>query len=200
MVYDIILRLNQNSDDREIDYRQVAHWLSLARDKEMRQYLNENGNEVPPSMLTERECVALNKGEDCHGCTEYTIDLPFGVMDVRDDIGVYQVLRPGGKPLTRRSSAGISSMLANSRFNDKTGWYRVGNQLTLTGSFPEGMTFTLLLIAASVGDLEETDDFPAPSELLLVISEEAEMIGRRMLSGVYDYSNDGAGDPVLKGA
>lgn len=200
MTYDVLLRLNQNSDDSEIGYRQVIHWLSLARNESVKRYLEKNGHEIPPGMLTKRECVAMTKGVDCHGCIEYTITLPFEVMDLPSDSGVYAVVRPGRKELVRQGSSGMSSMLSKSRFNDESGWYRVGNEIKLIGSYPESMTFDLLLVAASVGDLEETDQFPAPSDLLLEIAEGAEKIGRRELGGVWDDTNDGGGEPVVKGA
>lgn len=189
-VADIRLRLGGNSDDFDILERQIMYWLDTARLALLREFIDSQGGEIPPSVTKRYSCQPITKGKDgCDNC-EVKLALPVSVFDLPEDGGV-AVYRPGGKPVDRRMSSGFNALLRSSRFTLKEGWYRIGGVIYLEGCYPDDIKFTLDLVPSDVSELKETEEYPAPEELMLRILQEAEAIGRRQLNTPIDINNDG---------
>jgi len=191
-VYDVLIRLGQNSDDSTIGYRVCANWLDIARKEAIQKYFFSFGLDIPPSMIRRYECIAVTPKKDCYNCEYLVVELPVSVYNLQHDLGVYQVMRPGGEILNRLGSAGQGKLESKAMFgNILEGYYRVNNTLYLHGDFPKNIKLTIDLIPASINDLEEDSEFPAPSELEYEILEMAEEIGRRKLGTPIDLTDDG---------
>lgn len=189
--YDVLHRLSQISDDQVVESRLVQQWLNAARLSLLGDYFKENGEEIPPSMLKRVDCTPLQTGEKCDGCPEQYVDLPYNVLSLSNDIGVFSVQRPGGKEIDRYGGPGLAQLLSGGQFSG-VGYARVGNRINIYGRLPSGVSLTLWLIPAELSQFESTDDFPAPSDLMGNILEEAEKIGRRRLGIPVDVTNDGS--------
>lgn len=202
-VYDLLERLGQGSDDDDIGYRLASQWIDIARQMVFKKYIDENGEDIPPSLLHRYECVAVEcVDSDCEGCRRCTLVLPNGfdgdpidIMDIDADLGVYQVFLPGGKELDRYSGPGEASILGRTRFANSHYWFRIGREIYVNGAFPADIKFEVLLIVGSIMSLDPDDEFPAPGEVIIDILDEAEKIGRRMIATPRDITNDGKSLP-----
>ncbi len=194
-VYDVLRRLGQTSDDEAILFRQALQWIDTARIKLFRDYLRQEG-EIPPGVVRRFDCVpVLRKEVPCENCYSYIIELPASVIDLEGDMGVYQVLRPGGKSITRLGSSGKASILKNNKFFVE-GWYRIDDNIHLIGKrFYDGTKLHLELIPESSLPFAYDEQLPAPSFQLADILDEAEKIGARMIGRPPDVTNDGKGVP-----
>ena len=191
-VYDILLRLGKQSDDADIEYRQVAQWLTTARAEVVKDYLDKSGEEIPPSMIKEYTCVCIEEDQlDCIDCNRTIVNLPISPMNLRSDLGVYQVSRVGGEVISRKGSAGLSNLLSKSRFGKIDSWFRIEDKLFLEGAYPSTMKVNVLIVPGDLGELPEDAEFPAPDELMFSILNMAEKVGRRELGTVVDINNDG---------
>lgn len=191
-VYDLLARLGMNSDDSDVSYRLAANWLDQARAKVVKEYVERHGDELPPSMLKRYKCTGVTKTSSaCEDCYEFTLDLDVEVMDLRDDIGVYALLRPGGKPVRRLGTVGALTTLQNTRYGLKEYWYRVEDAIVVVGKFPLDIKFTVIVVVNEILSLEPDEEFPAPDDVMVDILALAEEIGRRMIGTPQDLNNDG---------
>lgn len=190
-IYDLIHRLGELSDDAIVEPRVAAQWLNAARMTVLADYFKENGQGIPASMLKSIECVPLQYREACDGCPQRYIDLTYSVLDLPDDIGVFSVQRPGGKPIDRYGAPGLATLISGSRFAG-TGYSRVGNRIEIYGSIPDGIKLTLWVAPGDISQFDSGDTFPAPSDIMGDVLIEAEKIGRRSLGIDHDVTNDGA--------
>lgn len=191
---DIELRLGQNTMDRKISRKQIAHWISIVLDELQDDDDNdEEEDEINPDILTRFECVALElKQPECDDCDfYYVLKLPVDVKKLNDDRGVYQVLRLGGKEVTRQSSPGMASLVARTQFAPEEYFYRIGDYLYLVGGkYTPSSKFHLILVTTDIENFSENEELPNPKsdrELL----ESVEKIGRRMLATPFDHLTDG---------
>lgn len=190
-IYDIIERLQMNSDDRRQPERIIAQWLTAARNSIAPEYINTNGGEVPPSMIKRFDCqMVATSRKDCDGCIkDLYIDLPVTPLDLKDDDGV-QVFRINGKPIAPFGSVGMTALLRATKFAAE-GWHREGLKVYLTGAFPDQMKVNVLIVPSSVIDNGLSAPFPAPEGAIAQILEAAEQIGRRHLGIPEDKISDG---------
>jgi len=191
-ISDLRLRLGGNSDDFDIDDRQIALWLDQARALVVKQSMMTNGGEISPSLFVTYECVPVSRQKSsCADCYTYTLDLPATVLDLQDDSGI-NVFRPGGKSLDRRQSAAMSSLIQASGYAENVYWYRVGQSVRVEGRFPENIKFDVFIVPSDTGSVGDSDNYPIPSDLAMQILEMAEQIGRRQIGTPLDVANDGA--------
>lgn len=190
--YDILHRLGQVSDDSTVEYRLALQWLNTARLGSLEDYFKENGEGIPPSMLKRVSCTPLLIEDACDSCPVQYLTLPYDIIDLPNDIGVFSVQRPGGKEIDRYGSPGMAKLLDGGVFSG-TGYARVGNRIDFYGpQLPNGINLTLWLVPSDMGQFTNTDPFPAPAGLTDDILDKAEAIGRRKLQLPVDVTNDGS--------
>lgn len=191
-ISDLRLRLGGNSDDFDIDNRQIALWLDQARALVVKQSMMQNGGELAPSLFVPYECVPVSREKSsCNDCFTYTLGLPATVLDLQDDAGI-NVFRPGGKSLDRRQSAAMASLIQASGFAEGAYWYRVGQSVRVEGKFPENIKFNVHIIPSDTSSVNDDSNYPIPSDLAMQVLEMAEQIGRRQIGTPLDVANDGA--------
>lgn len=189
--YDVLHRLGQISDDAKVEPRLVQQWLNTSRLGLLEDYFKANGEEIPPSMIKKWECQPLLTETACDGCPSRYIDLPANVIDLKSDIGVFAIKRPGGKEIDRYGAPGLGNLISGSRFAG-SGYTRIGNRVEFYGKFPEGIQLTFYLVYSGMDQFSDTDPFPAPAGLMDDIIEQATLIGMRRLGMLDDVTNDGA--------
>lgn len=192
MVYDILHRLGQVSDDATVEYRLVLNWLEASKNKAIQEWLRSNPGDYPASLFKRYTCVEIDVsgGNGYNACVE----LPAEVMELPMDGGVSQIIRPGGECI-ERVSGGISSLKLQEKqaFGDSVGerWWREGNKIYMKGKFPKNLKLDMVLAPKLSDELDQDSSFPAPDFLYIYILEEAEKIGRRKLGTFHDINNDG---------
>ena len=180
-IYDVLERLGLTSDDSEVDDRLISQWLSTAMAKVLGDWLPYNT--IPSSMIRQYEIALVNK----------KFELPVSIFEIMDDGGIISIARPGGKSIEMiDGGVGGIQLERNSVVGMPTEyWYRTGTTVHVFGKFPDDLKLDVILVPNDLTSFEKTDPFPAPSEFMDDILEEAERIGNRKLQRPHDINNDG---------
>jgi len=191
-VYDLYARLGKNSDDNDLPYQLVAQWLSTARANVIIDRLIRNGNEISPSMTIKKECASISTHQECNGCPTKYVELPVQVLDLPNDIGVYDVRRSGGLPIDRFGSFSNYTILQGSpQYIPKHGYYRDGNKIMLIGNYPETQKITITYVPYDIVELDRKDRFPVDTTIVATVMDIATKIGAQQLGIPIDINNDG---------
>lgn len=190
-IYDIVERLQMNSDDRRQPERIIAQWLSSARNSIAPEFINRNGGEIPPSMIKRYDCQLLaTSRKECDDCIkDLYLELPVTPLDLKNDAGV-QVFRINGKPIPPFGSLGLKTLLRGNKFAAE-GWHREAKKVYFTGAFPDQMRVNVAIVPSSVIENGLSAPFPSPDSAVAQILEAAEQIGRRHLGIPEDKISDG---------
>lgn len=203
LISDIELRLTRGnvSGDFQIDRRQIRFWLDIVRERLVKDNQLKGMNTDMVGSVVEYPCVDIEKIElPCGiGCKKYrySVKLPVKVMDVVNDMGVYNVETESGVQLKRISALDIQRIqkLKFARPNEFNIVYaRVGDSLNLYGgteSYKKGGKVNLYLIPQNTDSLSDESEYPIEGSLLMQLLEEVEKIGRRELGTIEDVESDG---------
>lgn len=203
------------SDDEEIHYELVEHWLKCTYAALLPGWINtKNKGEVPASLIKPLDCVILNKpDEDCNKICgswyQYHIDLPLPegtdaegnkcteeILDLPDDKGISMVMigQNQAERYTNVYQAKSMCRLPFASSNDKPqwGWIRAGNRIYLFGGkpIPKWVKATVWIAQGTINTIKLDDAVPM-KELWAEIQKLARTNGVNMLNITTDITNDG---------
>lgn len=191
--YDILQRLSQNSDDSQLEIREIDHWINLMRANLLTDWIKKNG-EIPAIAIKQYDCVALSRVYiDCERCYEHVVDLPVEVLSLPDDGGVTNIYAQGGRTIEPAGSKGRARLMYRSRFGPKEAWYRQGNKINLIGHFMKDSKFRLELVPRNHDVWGEDEEYPAPADIISQIQNLVTEIGITPIKLPEDIHNDGKG-------
>lgn len=206
LISDVELRLTRGniSDDFTIDRRQIQFWLDNIR-AELIDANSKNDAETATSwdsFMVEYPCVKVDiKEADCPDVCDsntYELTLPTKVMTLVNDMGIYRVEAQSGKTIQRirlSEKSRIMNTALSKPSQSNIYYYRVNDKLRFLGgtdNFYKNGSLNLYLIPSSTEGLSLEDEYPIDKELLRVLLDQAEAIGRRVLSLPEDKANDGS--------
>jgi hypothetical protein len=180
MVYGLLDSLGVNSDDSMIYPSHALMYLDMARNRVIHEYLKENGQSLPPGVLTTVKCEKIE-----HDGCNYFIDLTVPILDLPNDIGFY-TLNIAGSDIPKQESEGRAKLTQQTRFADKTYCYRVGDRIILVGKYNLALSAKITFVPATTEHLDGEDNWPIPDSYAPMIWEMA----AKMLMGNVKNPND----------
>lgn len=199
---DVILRLTKGkpSDDFEVDDRQINFWIdnvrsSMIQDKiddgmvDLQDFISRFDNICIETELVETKNIEKNL---------YKIKLPADVLDLPNDIGVYDVETEGGTQVTRIRPTD-RKRFKNLRFAkpgpSRPSFYRVSEHLYFEGGgdnwLRHGAVNLLLIASSTIDSVSDDEPYPISSDMIASLIDACEMIGLREIQTEEDLLNDG---------
>lgn len=214
LIGDVELRLTQAapSQDLEIEHRQIAFWLTNARNALVAQEIEQElkkGNQVPPwysvrdtcKQMTEEEVDCIDPGEDGKNA-RYWFELSQPVIDVRDDNGIVQVLT-NEMDEVYKSNLSLIPMFANMRYTKPSSqiisWSREGELIYIKGFKVSDIDLNEIIVSyvpkIDLEELADEDEVAITDVLLPILIDLAAEIGKKELYGSQgDTTNDAVQD------
>lgn len=202
---DIILRLTKGkpSDDFEVDPRQVDFWIDSVKSALVAEKLEKDAMYGIESYITSFDDIEIKteaiKGNDVgvNDKRRYS-DLPGDVLSLGNDVGVYFVETMGGTEIHRMKPSDKKrfSLLKFGKPSKKNiTYFRVNDKLVYQGGnsnlMDNGKVSMLLVLSNTLGVIGDDDVYPLPGDMIPILIEQAEVIGRRELELPQDLNNDG---------
>jgi hypothetical protein len=211
LVSDLELRFTESkpSDDLELERDQLSHWLDLAANTILSDNLSKQiskGGDINPFYITPspyRAASSEDLSEVISTNERYSIDISdLDILPLRGfsrDYGVVRVHDETNKQLvniTYDDSDFYKYLTFACPSDDNIQWYRESENIYLCGvginnaTFKEFRVFYIPQINSS--NLSDTSQYPLGDDLLPMILDIAEEIGRREFNqNIIDVENDG---------
>jgi hypothetical protein len=206
LISDIELRLTKGkpSDDLELERSQIGHWVDAVRDELVTAQLNKSlrdGKSVNPIYVEKIPCLEIQVDDDTCTTDCYDIgyiELPNNPLGLYRDMGILKVATNENLTVHKTSVTGIE-LLKDLPFSKATKenllYYRVGKKIYIEGiskKITNLEEFHVWYVPSykdsNITDLEE---YKIDDEVLPVLLDAVEEIGRRQLGGQEDLENDG---------
>lgn len=205
MISDLELRFTAGkpSDDFEGSRQQMQFWLDSANGALLPTWIMKNNSGIVPPVLIRRiDCLAVTtETPECEGgCCSYTYiqfpknpdGKPIVPITLPDDRGVIIMYR-GVETIFRLPSPTMLSVMSNLKGgHDTMYFYRIADKMYLfNGVFPSYSKITVMGAFSDTSSLKDDDVYPTVDDLIPMILEEAEKIGRRQFAEGNDLQDDG---------
>jgi len=211
LVSDLELRFTESrpSDDLELERDQLAHWLDLSANSLLSDYLSKQlvrKEDINPFYITPSTYIGASEEglADVISTNErYYISISsLNILPIRGfsrDYGVVRVHDETNKQLvniTYDDASFYKYLEFACAKDDNIQWYRENTKIYLDGVNINNATFKkfrLFYIAPiDSSSLSDTDDYPLNDDLLPMVVDIAEELGRRQfLKPIVDLENDG---------
>lgn len=206
LISDIELRLSggKPADDFEIDRPQIGHWLDVTRDGLVKTVLDTQINKygtVDDYYIVREACKVPT--EETLACVDedyekMSFNLNFTPMSLRKNMGVVKVVTDEYKLVYPADVISIN-MVIDLPFaapsEDLLIYYTEKNKITIEGLNKNVISDPNLIVyyipQYSNSDIAEADEFLISDDLLGILLDEVEAIGRRQLGIPQDIDNDG---------
>lgn len=189
--YDVLMRLNQNSDDSKFNIKAIDQWIDALRAQLLHEWIIQMG-EIPNAAKKIVPCVSLKKvWDECDRCYYYILIHNVDVMSLSNDGGILNVIGQGGRLLEGMNGLGNYSILKNTRYSSKESWYSTDNTIYLRGTFADDAKFKVEIVPASHTAWGEDEEYPAPVQMINQILALATQIGLGQIQLPDDILNDG---------
>ncbi len=208
IISDIELELTRGkpSDDLEIGREQIDYWISIERDRIVRDYLERykrDSGELDPFYITRTECLDVSLYNincpygDCP--KEITATIPFDVLSLSGDDGIETVRLNNGRNVARvdlNDLEIIDAMRFSKPSINNPVYYRNGRQLYFRGlpeKFIRKGKITIFAVKSIEGEtILDTDEFPISEDLIPTLTDDVLERGLRELTAQFeDLHNDG---------
>jgi hypothetical protein len=204
LVSDIKLRLSRGkpSDDFEVDDRQVGFWLDSIRAKLVRdKAVYDRGIDLS-DFCELFEAVNISKVEKVadDGCDSvfYKSKLPVSVMALPNEGGIISIETQGGTEIRRINISDrlrFKGLKFASPSKEKPTFHRVNDEIYYEGGTDSWLNNGVVNMYLISEETTTEGDYPISSELIPILLDGAEEIGRRMLfnipENIEDTENDG---------
>lgn len=202
---DIILRLTAGrpSDDFEIDDRQINFWVDTVRAMILDEKLRSDASYSLEPFITSFDGISIlkesiNGAEEGINDTRYYSELPGQVLKLKDDTGIYLVETNGGETVFRIKPSD-KKRIKNLRWakpnHSKIAYYRVNDRIIYQGGtsnfLKNGKVNMLLVLSDTTANIGDDDEYPIPADILPLLLQSVEEVGRRELGIQMDMANDG---------
>jgi hypothetical protein len=198
LIADCILRITRGnpSDDLQIPDSQVSFWLDIVRGRLVAELIKSEAQVNYESFIIEKNNIDIQQ-DTTKKNNQYYIEIPTPLSFMGDQ-GIYYVETEGGDEIYRISPH-MKSSIKDLRFakqnRRRSSYFRVGDRLYLNGNsqnFYNNGKINVMIIPEDTSSLEDTDEYPIDSKLLMDLMNGVEDIARRELYGSNeDLSNDG---------
>lgn len=206
LISDIELRLSggKPSDDFEIERPQIGHWLDVTRDGLVKTMLDIQINKygtVDDYYIVREVCnLAVEEAIDCvdEEYEKMSFTLVHTPMSLRKNMGIVKIVTDEYN-LVYPSNVIDINMVSDLPFSkpadDNLVYYSEKNKITVEGLNKNDIsdpTFIVYYIPQyNNADIAETDEFLITDDLLGILLDEVEVIGRRELGIPQDIENNG---------
>ena len=199
---DIILRLTSGkpSDDFELDDRQIDFWIDTIRAELLLLKIKDESDKDIDSFFQFIDCLPIQKEvpceDDCNA--RYYVELPSKPIDLKDDSGIRLVETSGGSEIKRMRVSDIH-ILKNLRFSNPSpsnmAFYRIDTKLIIRGGtvnfLKNGKVNIVAALSNPSSSISDDSEYPISEDLLPILLDRIEEIGRRQEMGESDLINDG---------
>lgn len=211
LVSDLELRFTESrpSDDIELERDQLAHWLDLSANSLLSDYLSKQivrREDINPFYITSNDYAGASEEglDDVISSNErYYVDISsLNILPIRGfsrDYGVVRVHDETNKQMvniTYDDSAFYKHLEFACAKDDNIQWYREAGRIYLSGVGINNATFKKFRVfyvePIDSSSLADTADYPLADDLLPMVVDIAEEVGRRQfLKPIIDLENDG---------
>jgi hypothetical protein len=209
LVSDIELRVTRGkpSDDLELDQSQIVHWLDVAANSVVADYLNKklrSGKPIPPEYVEKVLAIQLQQetapDNTDEGIRHYLDFSSYNVMPLEKDAGITRVSTLSGKRVHALSDEEHLDVFKYLYFakpsRENLMWYREGDEIFVVG-YGNNITSAVKLNvyyvpAIDIDSLSDTAEVAITDDLIAIILDVVEDMALRQLGAEFeDLQNDG---------
>jgi len=209
LVSDIELRVTRAkpSDDLELEQSQVIHWLEVAANSVVADYLNKKLRSkkiIPPEYIEKVLAVQLNKetapSNTDEGIRHYLDFSSYNVMPLEMDQGIVRVSTLTGKRINAIRDEDHLDTMKHLYFSKPSRenllWYREGDEIFIQGygnSITTAVKLNVFYVPTiDISSLSDTDEVQITDDLVAIILDVVEDMALRQLGADFeDLQNDG---------
>jgi hypothetical protein len=209
LISDIELRVTESkpSDDLQLEHSQIVHWLDLAANTIVPEFLNrqiKRKERIDPQYMRQANDLQLLEESSANNVDEgvrHYIDISsYNIMSLDRDMGVVRVSTKTGVRISSSVNQQSEDRLQNLYFakpsRDNLVWYREDGKIFIEGygnSIMSAIKLNMTYIPViDIESLADGDIVPISGDILPFVLEAVEAMALKELGGIVDDKiNDG---------